>query len=301
MSTRVRHRRGGWILPVLLLVSGIVALLANVGAITWDQVNRLGDLWPLVLILFGMYLILGVTVTPRTRDLVIALLVIVAAAGAVAYIAAGPAGGELSSASAPLGEASTGEVDITGGAATVHLHVGDTGQDLYRASFRTGFGAHPEVTNASGKVAINFDSSRGFVSFRRDADITLSQQVPWTISVDGGAMTVDGDLSAGKLTRLDVGGGANHVDLKLPAPLGDTPLTFSGGALDVRLHRPAGSQVRATVSGGASTIVGDDRRVTSLGGDAAWETAGWGGAPDRYTVDVSGGANTVRVDTYAAA
>jgi hypothetical protein len=299
VSARVQHRRGGWILPVLLLVAGLVALLANAGAISWDQVNRIGDLWPLLLILLGMYLILGFTAAPRTRDLLIALLVILAAAGAVAYVAAAPTGSEVTTAAAPLGQASTGEVDISGGASTVHLRVGDTGEDLYRATFRTGAGARPQVTNSAGKVGIDFGSGRAFLSFRREADVTLSQQVPWTISVDGGAMTVDGDLSGGKLTKLDLGGGANHVDLRLAAPLGDTPLTFSGGALDVRLHRPSGSEVRVTVSGGASTIMGDDRRVTSIGGDATWETSGWGGAPDRYTVDVSGGANTVRVNAYS--
>lgn len=299
MSTTAQRRDGGWILPVLLLIAGIVALLANVGAITWDQVDRLGDLWPLLVILLGMYLIVGAVASPRTRDLVIALLVILAAAGAVAYVAAGPVGGQVVKASAPLGDARAGSINVTGGAAVVHLQIGDTGEDLYRATVRSAVGAGTSVRNAGGKVTIDFGSSDRFGSFRREADVVLSSEVPWTITLQGGALTVDGDLSAGKLTSFELGGGASRADLKLPAPLGDTPIMFSGGALEIMLHRPSGSEMRVTVTGGASSIVGDGRRVTSLGTDAMWQSPGWDGSPDRYTVDITGGASTVRVDTYS--
>lgn len=241
---------------------------------------------------------LGVTASPRTRDIVMALLVIVMAAGAVAYIAAGPATGSSINASTPLAGAETGTLAVTGGAATTHLHVGNTGEDLYHATIQTSFGAQPQVTNATGKVTIDFGAtSSGLFSIHRVADVTLSDQVPWTISIDGGAMSLDGDLSEGKLTSLNLSGGASRIDLRLPAPLGDAPVHLSGGALDVRLHRPAGSAMRITINGGASTIYGDGRQVASLSGDATWETPDWGSSPDRYTVTVDGGANTVRSDT----
>lgn len=298
---RHRNRRpdGGWILPVLLVVAGIVTLLANVGAISWEQLGRLGDLWPLLLILAGMWLILSAVAAAGVRDLVMVVLVIVLAAGAVAYVATGPATGSITSASAPLAGNAAGRLVITGGAATTHLNVGDTGGDLYRARLRA-TGDQPKVTNAGGAVTIDFGSGSrsGFFSIRREADVTLSSEVPWTISVEGGALTVRGDLSDGRVQAFELGGGASSVDLKLPAPAGDTSLRFTGGALDVRLHRPAGTEVQVRVSGGGSTIVGDGRRTNAIGGDVTWRSAGWDAAADRYSVSVEGGAATVTLDAY---
>lgn len=91
MSSRRWRGPGEWVLPATLVVAGIVALLANLGAISWSQVDRLGDLWALLVILLGMWLILGVVAGHRTRDLLMVVLVLVMAAAAVAYVAAGPA------------------------------------------------------------------------------------------------------------------------------------------------------------------------------------------------------------------
>ena len=52
---RNRYRSFFW--PAILILAGILALLANTGVLSADRLNRLSDLWPLVLIVIGLELI----------------------------------------------------------------------------------------------------------------------------------------------------------------------------------------------------------------------------------------------------
>src|SRR4029453_6534038 len=72
----------------------------------------------------------------------------------------------------------------------------------------------------------------------RKAHVQLNGSIPWTIELDGGITDLTGSLEAVTLERMDVDGGANHVNLALPrapgtaAPRGGSP----------RPHRPPGGR-----------------------------------------------------------
>src|SRR5438874_6768099 len=54
-------RNRGLILPLILIGIGVVVLLANTGVLSRQAVERLGDLWPLLLVILGLQLILNHT------------------------------------------------------------------------------------------------------------------------------------------------------------------------------------------------------------------------------------------------
>src|ERR1700674_3190281 len=85
----MRNRNLFW--PSVLILIGVIALLINSGAISADRLYRLGDLWPLVLIVIGLEILARRALHGAMADLAAVLIILVAAGGAVAYVAVGPA------------------------------------------------------------------------------------------------------------------------------------------------------------------------------------------------------------------
>jgi hypothetical protein len=290
----------------LLVLAGLVALLANLGAISVDQLDRLLDLWPLVLVAIGIRLVAGGLLARPLASIVTWAVVLLMLLAAVGYVAAGsPAvATQRQSASAPLGGADSGRLEVTGGAFDAKLSAGDTGADLYRATILTAPGRHVDVVNEGSGVRIEFPSGPsafglglGFTRTRREVEIMLSDRVPWTVTLEGGALRATGDLSRGKLAHIGVAGGASHLELSLPPPNGTVSIQLEGGATDAQLHRPSGTEARVSVAGGASTIEADGRRISALSSDAEWSSPGFAAAADRYEIRAEGGASRLRIDT----
>ena len=198
--------------------------------------------------------------------------------------------------SAPLGSASAGRLEFTKGAARVGIKGDPALTDLYQASF---VGPVPEITVTGGTVVVQ--QRRRFRPFdwrAQSADFTLSTAVPWDISLRGGMWKLAADLTALRVTSLEVTGGASDIEVRLPAPEGTVPVRVSGGASKVTLLRPRGTEARAEVSGGASQLVFDDQRLGGVGGRTVLASGAFADAADRYEIRFTGGASQVMVATY---
>ena len=66
------YRNRGLLVPLLLIAIGAIVLLANVGVVTSEALLRLGDLWPLLLVILGLQLILNHTL-PRQQAALLGL------------------------------------------------------------------------------------------------------------------------------------------------------------------------------------------------------------------------------------
>jgi hypothetical protein len=84
--------------------------------------------------------------------------------------------------------------------------------------------------------------------------ITLTDRIPWSIQIGGGAANQRLDLRHLQLSKLQISGGANRLDAQLPAPKGTVLIDVSGGASNVTLRAPAHSEWRVAVSGGVSAV-----------------------------------------------
>ncbi len=198
--------------------------------------------------------------------------------------------------SAPLGSASAGRLEFTKGAAKVGLKGDPALSDLYQASF---VGPVPEITVIDGSVIVQ--QRRRFRPFdwrAQSADFTLSTAVPWDIALRGGMWKLAADLSTLRVTSLEVTGGASDIEIRLSAPAGAVPVRVSGGASKVRLLRPRGTEARAEVTGGASSLAFDDQRLGAVGGRTVLASGGFADAADRYEIRFTGGASQVTVGTY---
>ncbi len=213
-----RSRRGS-LLGLLLVAAGVVALLINLGALPGDRLLALIDLWPALLIVVGLELIVRRLLPPPAARMAGALILAIAIVGALAYAAITPAPtSETTTASGRLNGADKAGLELGLGAASIDVSAQALGADLYRASFQFPKGQAPQVSEDNGTVSI---SDHGFRFGRsgfgpRRVTVTLNSDIPWRVSVGGGATSGKLDLRQLKLTSLDVSGGANRETIQLP-------------------------------------------------------------------------------------
>jgi DNA-binding MarR family transcriptional regulator len=190
---------------------------------------------------------------------------------------------------APLGPSASARIIMETSASRLAFAGAAPPDRLLRATFD---GPLPEVRLSAGVVTIRY---RRAPFTTRAARIALNGSIPWTIEVEGGLTDLRGSLDGVRLAGLEVRGGANHVDLALPAPAGPVPVQIRGVASSVVLKRPAEAPVALRVKGGISHLALDSRRQRSVSGDRRFATEAYATSPDRYEIEILDGASDVRV------
>ena len=297
------YRNRGLLFPLILIAIGAIVLLANTGVLSSEALLRLGDLWPLLLVILGLQLILNHTL-PRQQATLIGLgatVVIVIAAVAYAALApAAPFGTRQANSSGGLGGLTAATLDLSYNAATVDIRAGSLGDSLYQAHVDYPGSENPptiSLDRESGTLEIRESASfvpfRLFGSSRRHLLVTLSDRIPWVIQVGGGATNLRLDLGGLQLSKLQVSGGANRLNAQLPSPKGTVLIDVSGGASNLTLRAPAQSEWRVAVSGGVSAVTINGSSSGTLGGDFQRQSPGYDSATNRFDIQISGGASRV--------
>ncbi len=192
---------------------------------------------------------------------------------------------------APLGPQASARLIMETSASRLEFAGTTPGNELLTATFH---GPLPDVRAAGGAVTIRY--RRALAAFQgRTARLALNGSIPWSIELEGGITDLTGTLDGVALERIDVGGGANHIRLDLPAPVGTVPVRVSGVASSARFRRPADVPVAVRVAGGVSHLRLDGRRRGQVAGDRRFEGDGYASHPDRYEIEIMGGASEVDV------
>jgi hypothetical protein len=199
--------------------------------------------------------------------------------------------------SAPLGSSKKGRLRFTNGAHRIAIRANSHLRGLYRARFgdRT-----PTIWVQGSVVTIRSPRVPACDWFNcgseRPAEVELNARIPWDVEVRGGASRLVADLRGLQLGSLKVDGGANRLEVTLPVPSGTVALAILGGASNVAIRRPEGVATRLCVSGGATNLKLDHRRIGAAGGELDLRDGGYDGATDRYDVVITGGANNLSID-----
>jgi hypothetical protein len=299
MGTARSYRSYFW--PAVLILIGVFALMVNAGVVSTDRLSLLPDLWPVILIVIGLEILARRGLPGRAGDVAAVLIVLVAAGGALAYVALAPNPGATNQLEShdSIGSLDHASLELDAGAANITVTgTSSLGGDLYQAHI-TYSGHKPEVSldRSDGTLTISQGNS-GFGVFqtrRFTLDLQINSSVPWTISSNGGASTETYRLGSVPLKSMEINTGASREDITLGSPTGVVRITINGGALTVNLHRPAATGASVNVSGGAVSLRFDGRQTHAIGN--LQESTGNQG--DMYRVEVSGGACTVTMDANA--
>jgi hypothetical protein len=298
----MRRGYGSLLWPAILILVGVFALLVNAGLVPVERLDRLADLWPLILVVIGLELVVRRALQGAAAEIAAALIVLLAIGGAAAYVALGtsiPTGTQTLDASGKVGSLNHAMAQVDAGGATISVQGSSSlGDDLFRAHIEYS-GLKPDVSldASSGDVHISQSNTSGFFLQSRRFALTLqlNSSVPWKIAVNSGASSDVFMLATVRVVSIDVNAGASKEDITVGDPSGTVPITVNGGAPTVNVHRPPGAAASVSVSGGAASLSFDGRQSKAVGTLTA-QTSDYDHASDRYQIRVDGGAANVTVD-----
>lgn len=177
-------------------------------------------------------------------------------------------------------------------ASRVDVRLADLPGLLYRVSTPADSGLAPWVSGRPGRVGLRFSPTGA--DGPDTVTILLNRAVRWDIRLPAGAGEQRLDLAEGRVTRIVVGS-SGVVDLRLPAPAGTVPVTFTGGVGSVVLAAPQRVPLRITLRDGAGAVVTPWTANNGTPAGAVLRSPGWAGARDRYAVHAHAGFGTLAV------
>ncbi|MDE3112518.1 MAG: hypothetical protein KGK34_06200 [Chloroflexota bacterium] len=302
-----RPRRRGFLFPALLILVGGLFFLGNLGYLPPMSWHGVLSLWPIVLVLFGIELIVA-----RRQPFVALALEIVVVVASVALVAMQPYGLLAPAVGGTAGSSFTVSRD---NARTLQLRV-EGGAGSY--SLEGGSSSLLDVRSTGGQVAVQDHRSGDLADIRiepadvgdifrfggrppENVDVRVAGDVPTSLRVSGGAGDFTVDLRGMRIQSARVDTGASRLDLTLPTPSGEVPVTVSAGAASVTIVVPDDVEARVVTTGGVMSVTTLNPRLgsgTSSGiarPATIVETAGYATAKDRVTVTVSAGASSITI------
>jgi hypothetical protein len=304
-----RRRRGGVVGPLILIFLGGVFLLQNTGYLPPNFWFNLWRLWPVILVLVGIELLLA----NRVPWLVLAgLAAVVLVLGAVATNSGATTAPTASSVTR------TDRKDLGGArqaAVTVRFDAGQltigpleqaTPEQLAMMTYEGPSNLAPQVnytvTGDLGRLEyVNSDHSGGFAPFgsRSSApriNLNLNPNVLITsLSIKSGATDARVDLSALRVSDMDLSVGAASTWIRLPQAAGTTTARIAGGASTITLEIPQGVAAQIRHRGGLNTVNVDQGRFPSVG-EGLYRSPDYDTAQNRVDVNLETGVTTIQVN-----
>lgn len=329
-ETTVRYRlamhirRGflGW--GVFLILTGAVPLLVRSGYLTTDQIGRVWELWPLIIIGIGVGLILSHTRFDFVGGLVVAATFGLMVGGVLSTgfvsLSSGVCGQDSGAVAFPAGDGTfsgPGSVvlKLDCGNVTVSVASGNA----WHVEGRDASGTGPDIKSNDASLAVrsrDHDSGPLWVFGQRDS---------WRVTLpDASRLDVDLQLNAGQAT-VDLGGATvGSVDLELNAgsatldlgsvkSIGDTEVSLKAGSLGMTLpnlsmkgsiEADAGSVKLCAPAGAALKLHTGENIVASYGYDghglvkdgSTWTTPGFDAATIRIELQTTANAGSFALD-----
>lgn len=263
--------RGSFFWGSVLVLLGGLFLLQATGILKTDDV--LGFFWPLLVMLLGAWVLLGVFF-PK---------------GA---FSAGEAGGALSVALENAPRVSldvnhgAGRMEIRGGAPLGVALAGTKAAGMSMDTSRDEDGLDIEV-NAGPTFIPWVGPDGGAWQFQ------VTNEVPISLEVDAGASTMLFDFTGVRLDMLEMNTGASSITLVLPQS-GSSKVEIDMGAASLDVTVPVGVAARIQLEGGVSSINVDTARFPRIS-DGLYLSPDFATAQDKVDISIDGGANTILI------
>lgn len=293
------------------IVFGLVLLGNTTGFLSWSVWWRIMTMWPVLLIAIG-FSVLARGLDQQWLRAFGSIAVIAAVAWAAATsISGSPAIWYGTSAGAPFSvdepadsRITEGTFEFKGGAGEIRV---ESGSALFAAEGETVLDApdyRSDVSSTTADIMLDL-GQRGTVVVPNArgnyADIELSRDVAWDVSIDTGVSQLTADLSDVNVVGLFVTTGVSSADVKLGelSGTGDVEVTVKSGISSVDIRIPESAEVSVRSMGGLAAL-DLDRGIerVDVAGERFYKTAGFDNARRRYVIEVETGVGSVNIDRY---
>lgn len=197
----------------------------------------------------------------------------------------------------PRGTRTVATFEARRGVAALVLGAHGEGAHLVRARFE---GAPPTLSMDDGVVSYTHPRGSPLDWLRMRSKwvrVALARDVRWAVRIKGGAAKLEADLSALAVSSFELVGGANELLLQLGRAEGVVPVRIKGGASTARIQRPRNVPMKLVVHGGVSGLAVDSMKLGSVGGLLEWASPDFEGAPDRFELELHGGASDLTLES----
>jgi hypothetical protein len=192
---------------------------------------------------------------------------------------------------APLLGRSGAYLTVRDAASRVELILTTLPGQLYRITTPAGSGLTPAATVRDGHAEVRFrpTGEDGPDVVR----VVLNRDVRWDLRLPAGAGEEQLDLTAGRITRLELGG-SGLVEATLPPPRGTVPVTLSGGVGTAVVTAPA-APFRIGLAGGAGSVIAPWTVRAAVPPGSVLAEPGWAATAHRYAISFRGGLGSLTV------
>lgn len=287
-----KSSRPGILGPMILIIIGVVLLLNQMGRLPADFWWTIWRYWPVVLILAGIEVLLGIS-RSRWTYLLGVVLALAVVGGLVAYAVLRGAGmtgvrpaGSTETITHGLQDADRGQVSLRLTAGTIELGALSDSSNLVEARV--------QYSKRSSQVDDRFQVRNGRAEWtlrsREETNLSLAGgdwsdtwsirlngRVPLDLDVEMAAGRVEADLRNLRVSQVDIDLAAGSSTLTLPDTAGTTTVTVKTAAGEITLVAPVGVGIRLRSSRllGSLNITG--HQLTQVGSywiTDNYETAG---------------------------
>jgi hypothetical protein len=260
--------RGSLFWGIVLIVLAALLLLNQSG---WLKGDIFGYFWPAIIILFGIWLLIGAFSRGRS----------------------GSAGQTIS---IPLESAQSARLKLDHAAGRLNIRAGASSTELLSGVF----GAEVDYKSnmEAGQLQVRLRTSPHFWAWypgeSLDWDIRLNGDVPLNLKIDSGASASTLDLTDLKVVDLDIDTGASSTEVTLPANAGNTRVDIDSGAASLNIRIPAGVSARIKVKSGIASINVDSARFPRIDG-GLYQSADYANAANRADITIDTGVGSVEI------
>ncbi|MFL7794257.1 MAG: LiaF domain-containing protein [Anaerolineae bacterium] len=263
-------RRGTIFWGTILILLGVL-LLIN----TFVEIDVGKFIWPLFLIILGLWILWGVFSGPRTF--------------------------ETEEATIPLEGADEARIHIGHGAGRLRVSSGASSDALLSGSF--GGGLEQKVKRESNMLDVKLSMCVSGAHFAfpwmwgpgrsLDWEIDLNEEIPLSLDLETGASDTRVDLTNLRVTDLRLQTGASSSEITLPANAGHTKAIIRSGAASVKVRVPDGVAARIKAGGGIADIQVDKNRFPRI--DGVYQSEDYATAANKVDIDIETGVGSISV------
>jgi hypothetical protein len=258
---------------VLIFIGGIF-LLDSLGL--FGEINLWNVVWPSILILLGIWAILGYR---RGRQPIEAEELVV-----------------------PLEGAQAAKVAIKFGAGRLRIGANTSETELVNGRF--GGGVTQRVRREADRMVAHLNlPSQGFPDVMMpwnwgrwsgfEWTVNLNPEIPLELEVDTGASEARLDLVDLKVTHLKINTGASSTEMTLPSSAGHTRVEVEAGVASVGIQIPSGVAAQIRTGGALAEIKVDRERFPREGN--RYQSPDYESAENRVEIKVDVGAGSIVV------
>lgn len=293
---------------IIIILIGVLFLGENFSWWKDYDISLIWQLWPLLLVVFGVSILAKRTSYSNLITLIITVLAILFAAAVVLkpeIIGLPEDANKISSEKTIISESlpegvETAQIEIKTGATS--LNVNSSSEKLIEGDFSSGFN-QPDFTvktvDDTALIDIKTDTSPS-MGWRWNRDrvlnLQLNQDLETDLSIDSGASKMDLDLTEIKISRLSVNTGAASLVLKLGEfTQPDAVVDLKGGAssFDIKFPQNIGVEINSETGLSSNTFNQFDKISEKV-----YRSKDYTQKSKKITLNISAGVSSVSVKSY---